>query len=165
VTGYVVRRRLAQGARRLALGAKVFTLAGLTALGACQRTESAPEVAVRFGVFFGGQVQEREKIPLVVDRARQTIGIRLEFASPPVTEQNVRWELDKPAPGKTPDGARVVAYGEVKTRPGAAVLDLPLAFQAADRPGAWRIRVALDGRRVLDRPFTVTPASDASAEE
>jgi hypothetical protein len=140
-------------------------MAVLTALGGCHRTEPLPDVAVRFGVFFGGQVQEREKIPLVVDRARQSIGIRLEFASPPATEQTVRWELDKPAPGKSPDGARVVAYGEAKTRPGAAVLDLPLAFQAADRPGAWRVRVALDGRTVLDRPFTVTPASDALTEE
>jgi len=153
---------LVHGVRGLALAALVFAL---STLGACHRAESAPEVAVHFGVFFGGQLQEREKIPLVVDRARQTIGIRLEFASPPRAEQNVRWELDKPAPGKSPDGARVVAYGEAKTRPGAAVLDLPLAFQAGDRPGAWRVRVALDGQRLLDRPFTVTPASDATADE
>ncbi len=159
---HVVRRRSALIARVLALAG---TMVVLTALGACHRTESLPDVAVRFGVFFGGQVQEREKIPLVVDRARQSIGIRLEFASPPTTEQTVRWELEKPAPGKSPDGARVVAYGEAKTRPGAAVLDLPLAFQAADRPGAWRVRVSLEGKRVLDRPFTVTPASDALTEE
>jgi hypothetical protein len=149
-------------ARRSALAAAVLAL---TALAACRRAEPLPDVAVRFGVFFGGEVQEREKIPLVVDRARQSIGIRLEFASPPGSEQNVRWELDKPAPGKSPEGARVVAYGEAKTRPGAAVLDLPLAFQAGDRPGAWRVRVALDGKRVLDRPFTVTPASEAPTEE
>ena len=157
---YVVRR-LALFARAVALAVTVL----LTALAACRRTEAVPDVAVRFGVFFGGQVQEREKIPLVVDRARQSIGIRLEFASPPAAEQNVRWELDKPAPGKSPDGARVVAYGEAKTRPGATTLDLPLAFQAGDRPGAWRVRVALDGKRVLDRPFTVTPASDALTED
>jgi hypothetical protein len=162
VSGRVVRRGLAPLTHPVALA---LTVLAFGALGACHRAESAPEVAVRFGVFFGGQVQEREKIPLIVDRARQTIGIRLEFKSPPGAAQNVRWELDKPAPGKSPDGARVVAYGEAKTRPGAAVLDLPLAFQTGDRPGAWRIRVALDGQRLLDHPFTVTPASDAPTEE
>jgi hypothetical protein len=133
-------------------------------LAACQRSR-APEVEAHFGVFFGGQVQEREKIPLIVDRARQTIGLRLEFKSPPQTSQGVRWELEKPAPGKGNEGGRIVAYGDAKTRVGATVLDLPLAFQANDRPGAWRVRVSLDGQRVLDRPFTVTPASDAPAAD
>jgi len=148
--------------KRRALVALGLGIVALAPLDACRRADSTPEVAAHFGVFFGGQVEEREKIPLVIDRARQSIGIRLEFASPPRTEQAVRWELDKPAPGKSPDGARVVAYGEAKTRLGAQVLDLPLAFQAGDRPGAWRVRVALDGKSVLDRPFTVTPASEAT---
>jgi len=128
---------------------------------ACQREEKPPAVEAHFGVFFGGQVQEREKIPLIVERARQSIGVRLEFQSPPTREQAVRWELEKPAPGKSTDGGRIVAYGEAKTRVGAAVLDVPLSFQATDRPGPWRVRVSLDGRRVLDRPFTVTPANEA----
>ena len=131
---------------------------------ACQRSRP-PEVEAHFGVFFGGQVQEREKIPLIVDRARQTIGVRLEFKSPPSQAQGVRWELEKPAPGKGNESSRIVAYGDAKTRVGAAVLDVPLAFQSNDRPGAWRVRVSLDGQRVLDRPFTVTPTSEAPTEE
>jgi hypothetical protein len=127
---------------------------------ACQRP-SAPEVEAHFGVFFGGQLQEREKIPLIVDGARQTIGIRLEFKSPPSQPQGLRWELEKPAPGKSNESGRIVAYGDAKTRVGATVLDLPLAFQSNDRPGPWRVRVSLDGRRILDRPFTVTPANEA----
>jgi len=151
--------------RTVARRALVFALLGVAAgpVAACRRGDTEPAVQARFGVFFGGQLQEREKIPLIVERARQTVGIRLEFASPPRTEQSVRWELEKPAPGKASDG-RVVAYGEVKTRVGAAVLDVPLTFQASDRPGSWRVRVSLDGRRVLDRPFSVTPASDAPSE-
>jgi hypothetical protein len=35
---------------------------------------------------------------------------------------------------------------------------VPLAFRTGDRPGAWRIRVALDGKSVLDRAFQVVPA-------
>jgi len=144
----------------------VLLLLGLSAAGltACRRGDAAPEVEAHFGVFFGGQLQEREKVPLIVERARQTIGIRLEFASAPSAEQSVRWELEKPAPGKANDGARVVAYGEAKTRVGAPVLDVPLAFESSDRPGAWRVRVELDGKRVLDRPFTVTPANEAPSE-
>ena len=50
-------------------------------------------------------------------------------------------------------------YGEARTRPGEPVLDVPLAFRAGDRLGAWRIRVALDGKSVLDRAFKVVPAT------
>lgn len=144
----------------------VLLLLGVSAaeLAACQRGDAAPAAEAHFGVFFGGQLQEREKVPLIVDRSRQAIGIRLEFASPPRAEQSVRWELEKPAPGKAKDSARIVAYGEAKTRVGASVLDVPLAFEPTDRPGPWRVRVALDGKSVLDRPFTVTPANEAPSE-
>jgi hypothetical protein len=150
-------KRAALGTRRpLVLGL------GLVLAAACQRANPTPDVRVRFGVFFGGELQEREQIPLVVDRARQTIGLRLEFSEPPTSERRVAWELDKPAGKKPSDSARVVAYGAAKTRVGEAVLDVPLAFQASDRPGAWRVRVTLDDQRVLDRPFTVTPANEAT---
>ena len=132
----------------------------------CQRTPEAPAVHARFGVFFGGQVQEREEIPLVFDRARQSIGVRLEFATPPASEARVSWELEKPRPGKgKATSGTVVDYGEARTRPGGPVLDVPLAFSDGDRPGAWRVRVALDGKNVLDRAFQVVPPADAPNEE
>ena len=149
--------------RRSSVALVVLGLAGAQ-LAACRQGDATPEVEAHFGVFFGGQLEEREKVPLIVDRTRQTIGIRLEFASPPRAEQSVRWELEKPAPGKSNDGAHIVAYGEAKTRVGEPVLDVPLAFESSDRPGPWRVRVALDGKRVLDRPFTVTPANEAPTE-
>jgi hypothetical protein len=135
------------------------------AASACHGTPPAPPVHARFGVFFGGQVQEREEIPLIVDRARQSIGIRLEFDSVPTAPERVTWELEKPRAGKA--GASlgsVVDYGEARTRAGEPVLDVPLAFREGDRPGAWHVRVALDGKNVLDRPFKVIPASDAPSE-
>jgi hypothetical protein len=134
----------------------------MTLLG-CERPAAGPLVRARFGVFFGGQVQERDAVPLILDRARQNIGVRLEFEEPAATPARVSWELEKPAltdkSGKSQGS--VVDYGEARTRPGEAVLDVPLAFRAGDRPGAWRIRVALDGKSVLDRAFQVVPASAA----
>lgn len=138
---------------------------GVAFAAGCRRGGAEPDVRVRFGVFFGGEVQEREQIPLVVDRARQMIGLRLEFTNPPTAEHRVSWELDKPTGKKPSDTTRVVAYGEAQTRIGEAVLDVPLAFQAHDRPGAWRVRVALDGKPVLERPFTVIPANEAPADD
>jgi hypothetical protein len=38
------------------------------------------------------------------------------------------------------------------------MLDIPLAFKPGDRPGPWRVRVEVDGRPVLERPFQVVPA-------
>jgi hypothetical protein len=142
----------------------VVALALAAACG-CRRAPDAPPVHARFGVFFGGQIQEREVIPLVLDRARQSIGVRLEFATPPASEARVSWELEKPRAGKGKNLGTVVDYGEARTRPGEPVLDVLLAFRENDRPGAWHLRVALDGKNVLDRAFTVVPAADAPADD
>jgi hypothetical protein len=148
--------------RRCVAGA----LAALAVLGCARAPEPAP-VRARFGVFFGGEVQEREEVPLILDRARQNIGVRLEFGDPPAAPVRVSWELEKPT-GSDKSGksqGSVVDYGEASTRPGEPVLDVPLAFRAGDRPGAWRIRVKLDGKSVLDRGFKVVPASTAAPED
>lgn len=140
-------------------------LLAAVAASACHAAPRQDPVHARFGVFFGGQVQEREEIPLIVDRARQSIGIRLEFENPPAAPERVTWELEKPR--FTKSGASlgsVVDYGEARTRAGEPVLDVPLAFRDTDRPGAWRVRVALEGKNVLDRPFKVIPAGDAPGE-
>ena len=138
----------------------------VVASGACRRDPEPAAVHARFGVFFGGQVQERTEIPLVFERARQSIGVRLEFAEPPRTPERVTWELEKPhASKKGASLGSIVDYGEARTRTGEAVLDVPLAFRPGDQPGTWRVRVALEGRNVLDRGFKVIPASDPPGEE
>lgn len=137
----------------------------LAALCGCQRDAGPPAVAAHFGVFFGGQIQERAEIPLVLDRARQSIGLRLEFAAPPRSESRVSWELEKLRAGKGKTVSTVVDYGEARTRPGEPVLDVPLAFREGDRPGAWRLRVALDGKNVLDRAFKVVLPTDAPVDD
>jgi hypothetical protein len=126
---------------------------------ACRKREQPKDVTARFGVLFGGQIQERDEIPLVPDRSRLSLVVRVEWAEPPETAEHVHWELAQPANPKDADGGSLVAYGDARARPGERTLDVPLAFKPADRPGPWRVRVEVEGRPVLDRPFRVVPAS------
>jgi hypothetical protein len=133
------------------------SLAALALLG-CAKPSDAPMLDARFGVFFGGQVQEREELPLVLDRTRQSHGIRLDFHDPPDRPLRVTWEIEKPAAAKAlEDAGKLVEYGETKTRAGEQRLEIPLAFRQNDRPGSWRVRVSVAERVVLDRPFRVVP--------
>jgi hypothetical protein len=134
-------------------------------LGACSKAEAPKSARASFGVFFGGQIQEREEVPLILDRARQSIGIRVEFADAPTERQEVSWELEKPGGGKD-GGPAVVDYGAARTRPGEPVLDIPLAFRAGDRLGNWRVRVTLGRHKLLDRAFrVVAPVAPPPDEE
>ena len=122
---------------------------------ACEKPSEPPAVRASFGVFFGGQVQERKELPLVLDRTRQAHGIRLDFRDPPERPLRVTWEVEKPAGAKNEDGGTITDYGETRTRVGEERLEIPLAFRATDRPGAWRVRVSVAERVVLDRAFEV----------
>jgi hypothetical protein len=127
------------------------------ALAGCEKPSEAPALDARFGIFFGGQVQEREELPLVLDRTRQSHGIRLDFREPPERPLRVAWEIEKPSTEKLEDAGKLVEYGEFKTRAGESRLEIPLAFRATDRPGSWRVRVTVAERVVLDRAFRVVP--------
>ena len=136
-------------------------LAAFALLG-CAKPSDAPTLDARFGVFFGGQVQEREELPLVLDRTRQSHGIRLDFHDPPARPLRVTWEIEKPATAKPlEDAGKLVEYGETKTRTGEQRLEIPLSFRQNDRPGSWRVRVTVAERVVLDRPFRVVPPAPA----
>jgi hypothetical protein len=149
----------------------VLAVLSLGALGAvsafgifpgCAKPEKAPGVRARFGVFFGGDVQERDELPLIFDRSRQTYGIRLDFDEAPSSPLRVAWEIEKPGTGRD-GGGGLVDYGEVKTREGARTLDIPLSFRAGDKPGAWRVRVTLENKSVIERSFRVVPPSSEPA--
>jgi len=137
---------------------------GALALAGCQKREEPKPVRASFGVFFGGELQEREEVPLILDRARQSIGIRIEFSEPPAQASDVTWELEKPGAGKD-GGAGVVDYGQARTRPGEPTLDIPLAFRPGDRVGNWRVKVRLAEASLLDRGFRVVPPGPAPAAE
>jgi hypothetical protein len=135
----------------------VLAVVALTGGTGCQKRAEPKDVTARFGVLFGGQIQEREEIPLVLDRSRLSLVVRVEWAEPPETAERVHWELAQPANPKDADGGSLVAYGDARARPGESTLDVPLAFKPGDKPGPWRVRVEVEGRPVLERPFRVVP--------
>ncbi len=134
-------------------------IALLAALGAgCRKDEAPPRIRAEFGVFFGGQVQEREELELSRGAPRFVHGIRLEFAEPPARPLAVTWEIEKPDPASKSGEGRLVEYGKVSTRPGEPRLDVPLAFKLGDRTGAWHVKASVEGVLVLDRDFKVVLA-------
>jgi hypothetical protein len=129
----------------------------LAAAMACERGVAASLVSeAEFGIFFGGQVQERDEIPFELDRARQIQGIRLAFAKPLERDSIVRWELDMPGPER--DAARVVRLGEAGVRAGQTRFEQVVPFSPGDRLGIWNVRVIVDNELVLDRSVVVSAA-------
>ena len=150
-------------------------LAALALLAACTTPShaTAPGVRAEFGLFYGGQVQERDEIPLSLDTARQRQGFRLTYTPPPAQPLEVRWELGKPGQGRrTPDSQgrrgrpRPVELGRAHFRSGEPVFEQPLAFAPDDPLGLWNIRVLVGDRVVLERPFVVyDPVERARREQ
>lgn len=131
---------------------------------ACKPPASAPEpeVLAEFGIFYGGQVQEREQVPFDVDSTRQTQGFRLRLPSPPRQPLEVRWELGMPGSGpRVADSqgrrarSRKVKLGQARWRPGETVFEQVLPFSPDDPLGLWNIRALVGSRVVLERPFLV----------
>ncbi len=131
---------------------------------ACEPWGSAPEarVAAEFGIFYGGQVQQRQDIPLEVDASRQRQGFRLQLTPPPDRALEVRWELGMPGSGRTVLDSqgrkarpRKVQLGQAHWRPGAAAFEQLLQFSPGDPLGLWNIRVMVGRQVVIDRPFLV----------
>lgn len=136
----------------------------LVLLAACTAPSSAavPSVRAEFGIFYGGQVQERDEIPLSLDAARQRQGFRLTHTPPPEQALEVRWELGKPGQGRrVPDSQgrrarpRPVQLGRAHFRAGEPVFEQALPFAPNDPPGLWNLRVLVGDRVVLERPFVV----------
>lgn len=138
------------------------------AAGCRARAEESSGVVARFGVFFGGQVQERSELPLELDRARQLQGFRIDMEPPPAQAVEVRWELSLPSSRRAVDEqgrkapARRTRSGQVSMRPGEPRLEQTLPFASDDPLGLWNIRVLVGERVVIDRPFVVY---DARARE
>jgi hypothetical protein len=123
----------------------------------CKREARAPGPvrAAELGVFFGGQVQDRQEIPFCLDRGKQTQGFRLEFAAPLTAPLRVRWEIDRPGPrGK----GRAVEHGEAQARVGMERFDHELPFKPGDPLGTWNVRVFVGDERVLDRRIAIYDA-------
>lgn len=159
--------RLVRGG--LALGLSAFAVAcdapSAAARGAGERFE--------FGVFYGGQVQERDQIPFELDGSRQRLGFRLTTSPAPEAPVEVRWELGRPGAGRRVADhqgrkarPRKAQIGRAHFRPGEPVLEQHVAFSPGDPTGLWNIRVVLGQRVVIDRPFLVyDPAERARRDQ
>jgi len=142
--------------------------------GACRGVapSSDPAITAEFGIFYGGQVQEREQIPFDLDRTRQTSGFRLRRSTALDQPLEIRWELGMPGSGRAVADSRGrsarprrVQLGRARWRPGETVFEQVLPFAPGDPPGLWNVRILCGSRAVLDRPFWVyDPARRALSE-
>ncbi len=152
----------ARGSRR---GLLIAALLGVTL--ACERPPPkddfpGPVRSAEFGIFYGGQVQEREHIPLVVDQTKQSHGIRIDFDHPTTEELTVSWELDMPGTTRgvrdergIRGKGRLIQHGQAQVPKGRARFDHILAFRPGDPVGVWNVRVRVADQIVIDRAFEV----------
>jgi hypothetical protein len=126
------------------------------------KTERDPDPLVEraaFGVFFGGQIQDRKELGFELDPAKQEQGFRLDFRGPLARDVPVEWEIARPLNGKLAktDAGRpeVTEVGQATARAGQSRLDLPISFRAGQVLGSWHLRVKVDARVVLDRDVLV----------
>lgn len=141
---------------------RLWLLASAWGLMACSSQKGKPDPLVEraaFGVFFGGQIQDRKEIPFELDPAKQQQGIRIDFRQPLAKSVPVAWEIARPVSAKAAKadaGAdRVVEVGETSARVGEARLDVPLSFRQGQVLGTWQVRVKVEARVVLDREVLV----------
>ena len=145
---------------------RVLCLAfALSLIGCPAKGEGDPWVErASFGVFFGGQIQDRKELPFELDPTKQRIGIRIQFKAPLTRSVPVAWEVARPLSAKASKGAapvdQVVEVGDAAARVGELQLDVPLLLRQGQVLGTWRVRVKVDGRSVLDRDVLVFDASE-----
>jgi hypothetical protein len=117
---------------------------------------------VQFGIFYGGQVQERSELPLELDRSRQRQGLRMQLDPAPTAPLEVSWEVGLPGTGpfrRDSQGRRQrrrrTRLGQASWRAGESRFEQPISFRPGDPTGLWSIRVRLGSRLVLDRAVWV----------
>ncbi len=142
--------------------------AGLLLIG-CPEEKPKDELVERavFGIFFGGQVQERNEVPFEIDRGKQTQGIRVDFREQLTRDIPVRWEWDRPAPrGKRATASsRVTELGRGVAPKGSQRFEAPLELAPGDPLGEWNVRLFVDDRLVLDQRFLVYSEASRQAAE
>ena len=148
---------------------RVLLLCGLLLVG-WPEEQGEPELVERatFGIFFGGQVQERNEVPFEIDRRKQTQRLRVDFRAPLTRDVPVRWEWDRPAPrGKRPTpSSRVTELGNGVAPKGSQRFETQLELAPGDPLGEWNVRLFVDERLVLDQRFQVySEASRRAAEK
>lgn len=132
----------------------------LSLLGCQSKPERDPLVErAAFGVFFGGQIQDRKELPFELDPAKQSCGIRVDFRQPLEHSVDVVWEIARPLSAKASKadaGAeQVTEVGVAAARVGERRLDVPVLLRQGQVLGSWHVRVKVDGRAVIERDVLV----------
>ena len=130
------------------------------------RKEPGKEPEARFGVFFGGQIQERREIPFELDRGKQALGFRVEFPAPLPDDVRVEWRITPPPPaGKMRAAGGAASLAEPRrassdvARAGETRFERTTPLEAGDPLGMWNARVVAGGKVLVDRPFEVFDAA------
>lgn len=138
---------------------------------ACSRPPSSEATdRAEFGIFFGGQIQERDEIPFQLDATKQTQGFRVHFGKPLTRDAAVSWELSMPRVALKSRGKQVSekqanagsphvkVSGQETARAGQEGFEHVLPFKPGDPLGLWNIRIVVGNTVLLDRPFLVYDA-------
>jgi hypothetical protein len=141
-------------------------VASATLMGACRSPKSTPTPSAQFGIFYGGQIQERQFIPFELNSAKQRIGFRLLFPTPLPEATEVLWEVSRPGarepralPVSKPD-RRVTEFGSATLAQGEQRFEQVIALRPGDPLGLWNLRVATHDEVLIDRPFTLYDADE-----
>ena len=133
---------------------RVVFLALVSCLAACDPQQERPGwvAEARLGIFYGGQIQERQELPRVFEAAKQSQGFRVVLREPLKSDVSVRWQVEKPSAGKA---LHVTRVGESVLRAGQTRLDQSVSFEPGDPEGLWNVRVLVGDELVIDRPWLV----------
>ncbi|MEO8905362.1 MAG: hypothetical protein ABI488_22865 [Polyangiaceae bacterium] len=152
--------------------APLLALAGFALAGLGCPAKSGPDTLVEraaFGVFFGGQIQDRSELPFELDPAKQRIGIRVDFRAPLTRALPVGWEISRPVSVKASKSdagtAQVVEVGDAAARIGESRLDIPLSMRQGQVLGTWHVRLKVDAHVVIDRNVLVFDARERRERE
>jgi len=110
----------------------------------------------RLGVFYGGQVQERQEIPRHAEAKRQAQGFRIVLARPLEHDVRISWEVEMP--GSREGGVQSLKQtklGESTLRAGQRQLDQLVELEPSDPLGLWNVRVMVGQELVIDRAWHV----------
>jgi len=149
-------------------GLRVLLVFGL--LGCHGKPEQDPLVErAAFGVFFGGQIQDRRELPFELDEAKQSCGIRVDFRAPLEHQARLSWEIERPLNARASKAdagqERVTEVGEARARVGERRLDVPVLLRQGQVLGNWHVRVKVDERTVIDRDVLVFDARERRERE
>ncbi len=134
-------------------------IAGVASACGQRSATSNPSIKAQVGIFFGGQIQNRTEWPLVLDETRQTQGFRIDFGQVLRQPAQLTWNIVRPAVkprrhASSPNESAVSSF-EVTVPAGTERLDQLVRFNDGDRPGEWKLHVAVNGISVVDHSIQV----------